>query len=324
MKIFNTLKGLIYLSALALFVSSSVAQAQVFETAYGRKANVAILRKVLMLTDLKQVTAEMEKFQVKIYKVVDPNLKGKSKHFSFLPEVPKHLRESLSSQMAEVSDESAIFVSWNDICCNSNNVLLVSEAAQPATLFHEFTHHLFEMQNRNDTVLISDEQKEVGEFLTIYNRRISAALLDENSFEMRHWRENFDSYVDDYSRTFDTAQGQLKAEEVAIETGLAKLMIEIHSPWFSQSRAREGVLIYGQKIIINGTLSLLEATKAFMSKLRRTPKEIGSADWTPEEDERRARLQATILQRLENYRRGPLSRMQQQVNEAKDALDKLK
>lgn len=323
MNLLSTFKSLLYISALVVFASTSVAQAQVFETVYGRKANVAILRNVLVMEDLKEVAAEMEKFQVKIYKVVDPNLKGKSKHFSFLPEVPKQLRESLASQIAEVSDESAMFVSWNDICCNSNNVLLVSEAANPTTLFHEFTHHLFEMQNRNDTVAISDEQKSVGTFLNIYNRRIGAALLDDGSFEKRHWRENFDSYVDDYSKTFDAVQGQLKAEEVAIETGLVKLMLEVKSPWFSLARAKEGVFIYGQKVIIDGTHNLIEATKAFMSRLRTTAKFVGSADWSIEEDERRAQMQAIVFQRLQNYSQGPLRKMQQQVTEAKETLDKL-
>lgn len=324
MNIFKIFKGLVYSFALIIAASSSLAHAQVFETVYGRKANVAVLRKVLVMTDLKEIAAEMEKFRVKIYKVVDPHLKGKSKHFAFLPEVPKHLRESLASQIAEVSDESAMFVSWNDICCNSNNVLLVSEAANPTTLFHEFTHHLFEIQNRNDTVAISEEQKSIGAFLAIYNRRIGAALLDEGNFEKRHWRENFDSYVDDYSKTFDTAQGQLKAEEIAIETGLVRLMIEVQSPWFTKSRAEEGVLIYGQKIIIDGTLSLIESAKAFMSKLRTTAKLNGAEDWTQEEDIRRAQLHATITKRLDAYLRGSLDKMQQQVSEAKATLEQLK
>lgn len=314
----------LFINLFALIVitlSTSISFSQQFETIYGRKANVSKLAEILKIKDLKQVVAEMQKTDVKIFKVIDhsPEVQKKERPFKFLSEVPEGLKESLHSYIEETKDEAAIFVSWNEFGSKSTNVILVSEASHPTTLFHEFSHHLFEIQNRNDTLRISEEQKKNGEFLYIYNRRTNAALFNEASFIQRSWRENFDGYVNDYSKVFDSAQGQLKSEEVAIEVGLLKLMLETRSPHFKLSRAREGIFGYSQQVIVSGTVSLIQQVMAFMSLIKTAAHQPGS-DITTEEERLRDEFNAPIYQRLEFYLKNRISPMQQQIDAAKKII----
>lgn len=298
--------------------------AQEFETIYGRKADVLALRKVLVKPNLQDAVSEMLKSDLLIYKVPvdvssDPELKDKAKTFDFLPAVPEKLKAKLQSQIADVSGEGALFVTWNDFD-SDKNVILISEYAKPGTVFHEFTHHLFEAQNRSQTLKITAEQQKFQEFLRIYNRRVSGALMDDYSLSKRSWRENYDEYVNEYSKTFDNAQGYLNAEEVAIEVGLFKLMIEVRSPHFDLARAKEGILLYSQNSIVNGSMFRVNGVLALMDKIRTGAKQPDS-DWTPEEENKRAELYKQITRRLEKFKKQRLGALQSQIDEAKEILE---
>ncbi len=312
-------------SALVLVSSFSVsAVAQEFETIYGRKADVLALRKVLVKHKLQDAVDEMLKSDLLIYKVPvdissDPELKDKAKTFDFLPAVPEKLKTKLQSQIADVSGEGALFVTWNDFD-SDKNVILISEYAKPGTVFHEFAHHLFETQNRSQTLKITAEQQKFQEFLRIYNRRVSGALMDDYSLSKRTWRENFDQYVDEYSKTFDNAQGYLNAEEVAIEVGLFKLMIEVRSPHFDLTRAKEGILLYSQNSIVNGSMFRVNGVLALMDKIRTSAKQPDS-DWTQEEEDLRAERYKKITRRLEYFKKKRLGLLQAQIDEAKEILE---
>ncbi len=315
------------ISVLLVLVSlTAAAKNPVFKTIYDREADVLALRKVLMSPTLLGAVNEMRKSNVLIYKVAvdasaDPDLKGKSRTFEFLPPVPEHLKTRLESQIAEVNGEGALFVTWNDFD-SDKNVILISEYAKPGTVFHEFAHHLFETQNHSETLALSKNQKEFQDFLRIYNRRVTGALMDDYSLSRRNWRENYDEYINEYSKTFENAQGYINAEEVAIEVGLLKLMIEVKSPHFDVARANEGILLYAQKSIVNGSLFRVEGVFALMDTIRTGAKQSDS-DWTPEEDIQRNQLYDQITKRLNSFKKYRISALQLQIDEAKKILQEL-
>ena len=318
-------KSYCFALSLVLAFTAFAAHAQTFETVYGRKADVSILNQLSKLKNLKEVVAEMEKTSVKFYKVKDTDMNQgnpKQSYFHFLPDVPDNLVSKLEEQIKDTGSEAALFISWNDICDNCTNIILISETANPMTLFHEFTHHLFEIQNRKDTLGISKNQEEFKSFLRIYNRRIGAALFDEDAFRLRNWRENFDGYVDDYSKTFDVIQGRMGSEEVAIEVGLLKIMSPSQSPFFDLIRARQGIYVYSQQSVINGLLNRIDSTYAFMDKLKSSAHQSGS-DITSEEEKKRDALYETINARLENFKKTKIKALQYQLNEAKSIIESL-
>lgn len=313
----------ILISATAFASKAKTSNTEYLETVFGRKVEVSNLKRLLQIKDLKQVVSEMEKTGVHFYKVLDPTKTTSTATFSFLSEVPKNLSEELTPHMEGVGSGSALFTTWDGLCCNLGNVIFVSETAEPTTLFHEFTHHLFEKQNRDKTKAISADHKKLSEFLRIYNLRISSALLNDYSFSKRNWRENFDSLIDENSRTFETSRGPDLSEEIAVETGLVKLMLEVNSPHFSLERAKHGLAVYCQANIIDyQSKTMIGDIFGLMDQIKKGTQQPNS-DYTEEEGKIREKLYAEITQRLNEYLAKRVGAMQKQVDEANARLNML-
>lgn len=300
-----------------------------FETVYGRKADVTMLERMIRLNDLGQIVASMQKTGVRIFRVLETEdnklidqaeKMKKTKYFDFLPTIPNDLEEKLKYYTSDAQDEAAIFISWNVIGSEKEgNIILISEYVSPTTLFHEFAHHLFEIDNRIDTLQISADQNKYNSEHGVLNKRMAKVLYDRSLLVNRLWRRDIDNAIADTQVLAVVVEGRLISEEIAVESGLLKLMWESQSPWFDYKRAHLGIHGYGQGLV-NMSRGTMNNVLALMDVVRTDGENM---DPTVTEDEIKTRkiLYEPLQKKMENYLMIDIGLMQKAVDEAKSYLE---
>ena len=317
----------VFLGFTLFTVSNSYAKN--FETVYGRKADVTVLERLIRLKDLDQIVASMEKTGLRIFRVLETEenkiidqakKKKKTKYFDFLPTVPNDLKEKLKYYESDAQDESAIFISWNEIGPeNDGNIILISEYVSPTTLFHEFAHHLFEINNRVDTLKYSEDQNKYNSEHGILVRRMGKVLFDRSLLVNPLWRRDIDNSIADTQILAVVVEGRLVSEEVAVESGLLKLMWESQSPWFDIERAHQGIHRYGQGLV-NMSQGIMNNVLALMDIVR-TDGENMDPTVTEDEIKRRKTLYEPLKKKMDNYLTKDIVLMQRAVDDAKSYLE---
>ena len=327
----KTIKISLFFVGFAILTNANL-QAKNLETVYGRRADIAALENVIGMKDLVQIVKSMEKAGVRIFRVLETEesqIKNqveklkKKKYFDFLPLIPINLDSKLRYKASEIQDEAALFISWNEIGSEKDgNIILIAEYALPTTLFHEFTHHLFEINNRADTIRISEDQNKYNNDLGTFTKRMGKVLFDRNLLVNPLWRRDIDNAIADTQTLADVVQSRTISEEIAVESGLLTLMWETRSPWFNSERAHQGIHAYGQGLV-NMSKDSMENVLSLMDVVRTDGENM---DLETKEDEilKRKTLYNVFQTRIEKYLGQDIPLMQNALNQAKAYLEVVK
>lgn len=295
----------------------------VIETAYGRKADISELSEIVKLKNIEDVVYRFEEFNLQIYKVkISKNQNEKKKEtFAFLKEAPISLYPELEMKMLEIDSGSALFSSKNDFLNSKTNIILIADDASPMTIFHEFIHHLFEIQNPEKTEEISKEQINYEMFLRRFNFKTRKVMLDNSLLISKKWRDEIKELAEEYVQKIDDGQGIIAAEEIAIESALVPLMQEGGSIFFELERSKQGINNYSRGLITRSE-SLVYNIFA-LNDLIITEGINQDPNVTDEEKNDWSIRKTAIEKKLNKYLNGPIFKMRESVKKAQEILASL-
>jgi hypothetical protein len=315
-------KSALVITAL-LFVGLPALAEPLAMTVYGRKADLALLNKVSQIPSLNSMVQEMEQGNVKIYKVPRA-IKAdaqRSKTFDFLPSVPVEQAAKFEEKVADVQSEGALFVTQDEIPGASSNFILIANDAEPMTLLHEYIHHLFETQNHQETTKIGEMESEHNSFLRRFNFKTGKILSDRDLLASKLWRDEIKSLSEEYVESMESGQGIILAEEVAVETNLAKILIANGSPHFDIQRAHVGIDTYASGLV---KLSESHADQILaLNDVIRTDGISQDPEATDSERSDWSQRSKVMEVKLRTYINGPIASMKSQVRDAQKLLKAL-
>jgi ACT domain-containing protein len=313
------MKKILQLSAITLlgFSLSAISHAStIVETAYGRRADISVLTDIVKLKNLEEIVNRLENEGVRIYKVKMEGIK--ESRLSFLKDAPVDLYPDLAEKIADVDSRSAMFCTKSEISNSKTNIILIAEDAEPMTLIHEFMHHLFETQNHDQTDYITETQKKYSVFLRRFNFKTRKVMLDNGLLVSKLWRSEIEEVAEEYANTINEGQGQIAAEEVAIESALSSLLQNDDGFLFNLTRAKEGVNGYALGLTIRSE-SLVRNIIA-LDDLVITEGLNQDPEATMEERQAWLARKEILENKLNDYLNGPLAIMGKQVKSAQNIL----
>lgn len=301
------------------FLLSNAASAEPFATTvYGRTADLQSLQKLVNITDLHKIIQIMETTNLKIYKIPVSTDGKQTQSFDFLDSAPVKNFPELAYKVSDVDSGSALFVSQNEIPHFPKNIILIASDANPMTVFHEFTHHLFEIQNHKDTQDITNYQNAYENMLRRFNFKTSKIMLNYSLLISKQWRDEIKDLCEEYSNSIEQGQGTLAAEEVAVETALLNLLVDSKSPHLNLKRAQQGINGYAQGLIIRSddlARNILALNDLIVTEgIDQDPhaQETERIEWA----KRRVKIEKVIFAYID----GPLEKMKKQVLSAQETL----
>ncbi len=313
--------------SLSLIACLTLAAGQAFAktlatTVYGRTADLTILETLGQQENLSEMVKAMESVRVRIYKVPGSSDAKAIRYFSFLLEAPVGEFPDLLDKVSDVGPQSALFSTQSEIHGAKTNVILIADDALPMTVLHEFSHHLFESQNHQQTAELSKAQAEGNAVLTRFNFKTRKVMLDNSLLVSKQWRDEIKSIAEEYAATVNSGQGQIASEEIVVETALLRTLVDTKSKYLNLKRANEGINGYAQGLAIRSN-SLIEniyalddliVTEGFNQDPETSDEE--RKDW----QQRRSKMEKS----LHDYQQGPLKQMKAQVEAAQILLKTIK
>lgn len=318
-KILGGLAGILVLSITQIATATWLA-----ETAYGRRANFEQVRALVSNSNLPAVVSEMQAHSLQIFKVRIPeHERMKQNHFfDFLPDIPAEKYPELRAEADDVGSASAVFITQNSVVGSSSNFILIAEDALPMTIFHEFCHHLFEVQNHLATEKITEIQIENQKLNRRFDFKTRKVMLDNGLLVSKLWREEIKELIEDMTGSISAGKNDfiMAAEEIAVELNLLKILAEKKSGYMNRERAEQGINGYASGLlsrsqgVVRNTMSLADliTTEGLNQDPAATNEE--KLDWKVR--------QKVVEQKLNAFLRGTWARMRSQVDEAQAILSR--